>query len=76
MVPPSPATQFMMSSQANRQNQAYFGPGNQANQYASPVKHADQTKSSDEASSATTEASSTGDATRNSATVSNDGSDE
>lgn len=84
MVPPSPATQFMMSSQVNRQNHAYFGPtSNPPNHYSSPMKNSDQSFSSekkitgsvsDEASSATTEASSTGDATRNSATASNDGS--
>ncbi len=73
MVPPSPATQFMMSSShANRHNnQGYFGQDNPhaPNKYTSPVKQSVQPYSadgipsepSDESSSATTEASSTDD---------------
>ena len=86
MVPPSPATQFMMSSQANNRQHAYFGPSNPGHfhHHASPMKHkapkfaAEENiagAQSDESSSATTEDSSTGDATRNSSREPNDESE-
>ena len=38
VVPLSPETKFIIISHTNRQTHAYFGPTNQPNQYASPVK--------------------------------------
>ena len=77
-VPPSPATQFLMSPQTNSQAHAYFAHGNPPHQYTSPAKQAGRSFSSgekilatcsDESSSATgtTEASSTGDTIRSTA---------
>lgn len=66
-VPPSPATQFLMSPQANPQHHAYFAHGNVVHGYSSPspakpmqssFPSSGNISSNDESSSATTEVSS------------------